>query len=344
MENEYRQILEVESTDAYIALFGLNDENISLIREELGVEVFVHGTQIQLSGEEEKVELAKLAISKLLEILARGEGIDRTRIRYCIELAREGNADAIGEIMKDTIAVTSRGRQVKCKTLGQRKYVDAIKKNTCVFAIGPAGTGKTYLAIAMAVVALKNKDVEKIVLTRPAVEAGEKLGFLPGDLAQKVDPYLRPLNDALHEMMGVDAYQRLVERGQIEVAPLAYMRGRTLNDAFIILDEAQNTDLRANEDVSHTHGHEFSYGDHRRCDADRPTRWQKEWAGGGSRGIARCKGYCHRPSFAQGRCASRTGAGHCAGLRKARGTPGSAAPHRAPLPARFRREEPWRRS
>ena len=241
MENEYRQILEVESTDAYIALFGLNDENISLIREELGVEVFVHGTQIQLSGEEEKVELAKLAISKLLEILARGEGIDRTRIRYCIELAREGNADAIGEIMKDTIAVTSRGRQVKCKTLGQRKYVDAIKKNTCVFAIGPAGTGKTYLAIAMAVVALKNKDIEKIVLTRPAVEAGEKLGFLPGDLAQKVDPYLRPLNDALHEMMGVDAYQRLVERGQIEVAPLAYMRGRTLNDAFIILDEAQNT-------------------------------------------------------------------------------------------------------
>lgn len=162
MENEYRQILEVESTDAYIALFGLNDENISLIREELGVEVFVHGTQIQLSGEEEKVELAKLAISKLLEILARGEGIDRTRIRYCIELAREGNADAIGEIMKDTIAVTSRGRQVKCKTLGQRKYVDAIKKNTCVFAIGPAGTGKTYLAIAMAVVALKNKDIERL--------------------------------------------------------------------------------------------------------------------------------------------------------------------------------------
>ncbi len=241
MENEYRQILEVESTDAYIALFGLNDENISLIREELGVEVFVHGTQIQLSGEEEKVELAKLAISKLLEILARGEGIDRTRIRYCIELAREGNADAIGEIMKDTIAVTSRGRQVKCKTLGQRKYVDAIKKNTCVFAIGPAGTGKTYLAIAMAVVALKNKDIEKIVLTRPAVEAGEKLGFLPGDLAQKVDPYLRPLYDALHEMLGVDAYQRLVERGAVEVAPLAYMRGRTLNDAFIILDEAQNT-------------------------------------------------------------------------------------------------------
>jgi len=143
--------------------------------------------------------------------------------------------------MRDVIAITYRGRPVKCKTLGQKQYVDAIRDNTCTFAVGPAGTGKTYLAIAMAVVALKNKEIEKIILTRPAVEAGEKLGFLPGDLAQKVDPYLRPLYDALHEMMGVDAYQRLVERGAVEVAPLAYMRGRTLNDAFIILDEAQNT-------------------------------------------------------------------------------------------------------
>ncbi|MER2142602.1 MAG: PhoH family protein, partial [Eubacteriales bacterium] len=165
----------------------------------------------------------------------------RTRIRYAIGLAAEGKADRIGEIMRDVIAITYRGRQVTCKTLGQKQYVDAIKANTATFAVGPAGTGKTYLAIAMAVVALKNKEIERIILTRPAVEAGEKLGFLPGDLAQKVDPYLRPLYDALHEMLGVDAYQRLLERGAVEVAPLAYMRGRTLNDAFIILDEAQNT-------------------------------------------------------------------------------------------------------
>ena len=174
-------------------------------------------------------------------ILDRGEPVDRTRIRYAIELAKEGNADRIEEIMRDVIAITYKGKQVKCKTLGQRQYVEAMKKNTCVFAVGPAGTGKTYLAIAQAVVALKNKEVERMILTRPAVEGGEKLGFLPGDLAQKVDPYLRPLYDALHDMMGVESYQRMVERGTVEVAPLAYMRGRTLNDAFIILDEAQNT-------------------------------------------------------------------------------------------------------
>jgi phosphate starvation-inducible protein PhoH and related proteins len=180
-------------------------------------------------------------LERLVGIVARGEAIDKTRIRYAVELAGEGNADRIDEIMRDVIAITYRGRQVKCKTLGQKQYVEAIKANTCTFAVGPAGTGKTYLAIAMAVVALKNKDVERIILTRPAVEAGEKLGFLPGDLQQKVDPYLRPLYDALNDMMGAESYQRLLERGAVEVAPLAYMRGRTLNDAFIILDEAQNT-------------------------------------------------------------------------------------------------------
>ena len=236
-----KQTLYVESPEQFIGLFGIREENISLFREELGVEIFAHGSEVALTGEAEKVQLAKLTLEKLLEILLRGDPVDRTRIRYAIELASEGNADRIGEIMRDVIAITYRGRQVKCKTLGQKQYVEAIKKNTCAFGIGPAGTGKTYLAIAMAVVALKNKDVERIILTRPAVEAGEKLGFLPGDLAQKVDPYLRPLYDALHEMMGVEAYQRLVERGAVEVAPLAYMRGRTLNDAFIILDEAQNT-------------------------------------------------------------------------------------------------------
>ena len=244
MDNESLQITEhltMDSQEQFIGIFGIQEENLPLFREELGVEIYAHGNDIAITGEPEKVSLARLTLEKLGEIVARGENIDRTRIRYAIGLAAEGQADRIGEIMRDVIAITYRGRQVKCKTLGQKQYVDAIKQNTCTFAVGPAGTGKTYLAIAMAVVALKNKEIEKIILTRPAVEAGEKLGFLPGDLAQKVDPYLRPLYDALHEMMGVDAYQRLVERGAVEVAPLAYMRGRTLNDAFIILDEAQNT-------------------------------------------------------------------------------------------------------
>jgi phosphate starvation-inducible PhoH-like protein len=241
LEAQYKEVMEVESVDRFMALFGVRDENMGLLKQELGVEVFARGTELSITGEEEKVRLARLVMEKLLGILDRGEPVDRTRIRYAIELAKEGNADRIEEIMRDVIAITHKGKQVKCKTLGQRQYVEAMKKNTCVFAVGPAGTGKTYLAIAQAVVALKNKDVERIILTRPAVEAGEKLGFLPGDLAQKVDPYLRPLYDALHDMMGVESYQRMVERGTVEVAPLAYMRGRTLNDAFIILDEAQNT-------------------------------------------------------------------------------------------------------
>ena len=234
-------MLRVEAPEQFISLFGIREENMRLFQEELGVELYAHGGEVTISGEPEKVALARLTLEKLLEIIQRGEPVDRTRIRYAIGLAGEGKADRIGEIMRDAIAITYRGRQVKCKTLGQKQYVDAIRSNTCTFAVGPAGTGKTYLAIAMAVVALKNKDIERIILTRPAVEAGEKLGFLPGDLAQKVDPYLRPLYDARHEMLGLDAYQRLVERGAVEVAPLAYMRGRTLNDAFIILDEAQNT-------------------------------------------------------------------------------------------------------
>ena len=244
MENYVHEATErmpIESAEEFIGLFGLKEENIALFRDELGVDIQAGSGEIVLSGDSDKVELAKITLEKMSEIIRRGETVDRTRIRYAISLAEEGNADRIGEIMRDVIAVTSRGRQVKCKTLGQKSYVDAIRKNTCTFAVGPAGTGKTYLAIAMAVVAMKNKEIERIILTRPAVEAGEKLGFLPGDLAQKVDPYLRPLYDALHDMLGLDAYQRLVERGAIEVAPLAYMRGRTLNDAFIILDEAQNT-------------------------------------------------------------------------------------------------------
>ncbi len=239
--NIHKTQMQVDSADHFISLFGLHDENVDILRRELGVEIFAHGGEITISGEREKAELCKVVLKKLLEIVQRGEAVDQTRLRYAIDLASEGNADRIGEIMQGVIAITNKGRQVKCKTIGQKAYVDAIKKNTCTFAIGPAGTGKTYLAIAMAVVALKNKDAERIILTRPAVEAGEKLGFLPGDLQQKVDPYLRPLYDALNDMMGPEAYARLFERQAVEVAPLAYMRGRTLNDAFIILDEAQNT-------------------------------------------------------------------------------------------------------
>ena len=233
--------MSVEDSENLLSLFGINDENLELIKKELGISIYAHGTDITLSGAEKDVQTAYLTLEKLLEIIKKGDSIDKTRIRYAIDLAASGNAERINEIMRDVIAITWRGRQVKCKTLGQKKYVDSIKKNTCTFGIGPAGTGKTYLAVAMAVVALKNKDIERIILTRPAVEAGEKLGFLPGDLQQKVDPYLRPLYDAINEMMGAEAFARLMEKQAVEVAPLAYMRGRTLSDAFIILDEAQNT-------------------------------------------------------------------------------------------------------
>ncbi len=231
----------VEDAGSLMPLFGLNDENIELIKKELGISLFTRGGEITLTGEEDSVSAAITTLEKLTQIIKRGDSIDKTRILYAIDLAREGNAERIEEIMQGVIAITFKGRQVKCKTLGQKKYVDAIKHNTCTFGIGPAGTGKTYLAVAMAVVALKNKDAERIILTRPAVEAGEKLGFLPGDMQQKVDPYLRPLYDALFDMLGADTYQKYLERGNIEVAPLAYMRGRTLDSAFIILDEAQNT-------------------------------------------------------------------------------------------------------
>ncbi len=174
-------------------------------------------------------------------MMHHGEAVDLSRIRYAVALAREGRLDEMEEMLADVVAITHRGRRIQCKTLGQKEYVNAVRSGELTLAVGPAGTGKTYLAMAMAVVALKNKEVERIVLTRPAVEAGERLGFLPGDMTQKVDPYLRPLYDALYEIMGVESYQRLLERGTLEVAPLAFMRGRTLSDAFIILDEAQNT-------------------------------------------------------------------------------------------------------
>lgn len=243
MESEslIRRALDLDSMEQVLALFGNLDENAETIMSRTGTRISAEGPQILVSGEEENVELAVTVLNKLVAMLRRKERIDKSRINYAVELAREGQADMIDAIMQDVIAITARGRQVRCKTLGQRQYVEAIKKNIVTFATGPAGTGKTYLAMAMAVVAFKNKEVERIVLTRPAVEAGEKLGFLPGDLQNKVDPYLRPLYDALYELMGLENFQKLQERGAIEVAPLAYMRGRTLNDSFIILDEAQNT-------------------------------------------------------------------------------------------------------
>ncbi|MBQ8537253.1 MAG: PhoH family protein, partial [Clostridia bacterium] len=227
--------------DAYLSLFGMNDQNAALIEQETGVALSLRDTELCLTGDGEQTLLAQQVIEKLLDMIRRGEMVDRSRIRYAIALAREGQVDRLDEVMRDVVAITHRGKQIKCKTLGQRHYIQTIKDHDLTIAVGPAGTGKTYLAMALAVVALRNKEVERIVLTRPAVEAGEKLGFLPGDLTQKVDPYLRPLYDALYDFMGVDAYQRLFERGVVEVAPLAYMRGRTLSDSFIILDEAQNT-------------------------------------------------------------------------------------------------------
>lgn len=239
-KNKVELSIDVDNLDQLIALFGAFDENAKAIEKETGASIVSRNTHIAISGKQEDAELAKVVVDKLLGMIRRHDKIDLSKIRYAVELAREGNADAIEEIMADVIAITNKGRQVKSRTIGQKRYIKAIRENTVVFGIGPAGTGKTYLAMAMAVVALKNKEVERIILTRPAVEAGESLGFLPGDLQNKVDPYLRPLYDALYEFLGAETFARLTERGVIEVAPLAYMRGRTLADAFIVLDEAQN--------------------------------------------------------------------------------------------------------
>lgn len=232
--------VSVESMDEMIRLFGVFDENLKIIEEETGARIRAEGDCIKIEGDEASAELAATVADKLLMMLRRGEAIDRSRIRYAIDLAKEGNAELITELLDDVVAFTNKGRRIKCKTFGQKKYVSALKQHTVVFGVGPAGTGKTYLAVAMAVLAYKNKEVEKIILTRPAVEAGEKLGFLPGDLQNKVDPYLRPLYDALYDFLGAESFKSMSERGAIEVAPLAYMRGRTLSDAYIILDEAQN--------------------------------------------------------------------------------------------------------
>lgn len=233
--------LEVDSIEHAMELFGDFDKNIRIVEEAFGVKIISRDNEIKVSGSNEGVLKARTVLRRLINLVTEGDIITKQSVGYLVQLANENKIEKVNDFNADNVCITARGKQIKCKTHGQKKYIDTIRKNDVVFGIGPAGTGKTFLAVAMAVTAFKNKEVNRIVLTRPAVEAGEKLGFLPGDLQNKVDPYLRPLYDSLYEMMGFDAYQNYLEKGMIEVVPLAYMRGRTLDDSFIILDEAQNT-------------------------------------------------------------------------------------------------------
>ena len=235
------KIVSVERVEDLIAVFGSFDENIRRIEDALGVNIVNRGNELKIVGEPEAVDKAARTLEGLLTIAARGEVIDEQRVRYLLTLVQEGNDDQVSRIAKDVVCISAKGKPIKAKTVGQQNYMKAIQKNTITIGVGPAGTGKTYLAVAAAVAAFRERQVNRIILTRPAVEAGERLGFLPGDLQNKVDPYLRPLYDALFDMLGAETFQKYQERGSIEVAPLAYMRGRTLDDSFIILDEAQNT-------------------------------------------------------------------------------------------------------
>ena len=238
---QVERIVSADRVDDLIAVFGSFDENIRRIEENLGVRITYRDTDLKVTGDEEQVDKAVRTLEGLLTLAAKGETIDEQRVRYLITLVSEGNADQVQKIAQDVVCITAKGKPIKAKTVGQQKYMRAIQNNTITIGVGPAGTGKTYLAVAAAVAAFRERTINRIILTRPAVEAGERLGFLPGDLQNKVDPYLRPLYDALYELMGVENFQKYLERGVIEVAPLAYMRGRTLNDSYIILDEAQNT-------------------------------------------------------------------------------------------------------
>ncbi|MCA1039074.1 PhoH family protein [Bacillus infantis] len=233
--------VHLEDPNEAIALIGNSDANLKIIEQELNVSVVTRGETIFVSGEAEAVELAGQILDKLIYVIRKGINISGRDVMYSIQMAKKGTLEYFSDLYEEEITKNAKGKSIRVKTLGQRQYINAIKTNDLVFGIGPAGTGKTYLAVVMAVNALKNGNVKRIILTRPAVEAGESLGFLPGDLKEKVDPYLRPLYDALHDILGAEHTQRLIERGTIEIAPLAYMRGRTLDDAFVILDEAQNT-------------------------------------------------------------------------------------------------------
>ena len=235
------RVVNAERVEDLIAVFGSFDENIRRIEDALNVQIVNRGTDLKVSGDEEMADKAVRTLEGLLALAAKGEVIDEQRVRYLITLVNEGNDHQVAQMAKDVVCITAKGKPIKAKTVGQQTYMKAIQKNTVTIGVGPAGTGKTYLAVAAAVAAFREKSVNRIILTRPAVEAGERLGFLPGDLQNKVDPYLRPLYDALYDMLGAETFQKYQERGSIEVAPLAYMRGRTLDDSFIILDEAQNT-------------------------------------------------------------------------------------------------------
>ena len=234
--------INAERVEQLIDVFGSFDENVKKIEQAFGVHITNRNTELKVTAEdEEAVDAGARAIEALLALAAKGEEIDDQKVRYLIDLVRAGKEEQVTKMAKDVVCVTAKGRPVKAKTIGQQTYLKAISKNTITIGVGPAGTGKTYLAVAQAVAAFRAKEVNRIILTRPAVEAGERLGFLPGDLQNKVDPYLRPLYDALFDMLGPETYNKYLERGNIEVAPLAYMRGRTLDESFIILDEAQNT-------------------------------------------------------------------------------------------------------
>lgn len=241
MNSLVEKIVAFDRIEHAMNLFGNYDENIHIIEEAFDVKVISRDDEIRIVGGQENVEKAEKVIQRLVAIAAQGDIITKQNVTYLVDLANDNQLDKVKDYLADYICLTARGKQIKSKTHGQKKYVNAIKDNDIVFGIGPAGTGKTFLAVAMAVTAFRNKEVNRIILTRPAVEAGEKLGFLPGDLQNKVDPYLRPLYDSLYEIMGAETYTKYLEKGMIEVAPLAYMRGRTLDDSFIILDEAQNT-------------------------------------------------------------------------------------------------------
>lgn len=241
MARETERIVNADRVEDLISVFGSFDENIRKIEESLGVNIINRGTDLKVSGDEESVDKAVKTLEGLLTLASKGEMIDDQRVRYLITLVKEGNDAQVAQMAKDVVCITAKGKPIKAKTVGQQHYMKAIAKNTITIGVGPAGTGKTYLAVAAAVAAFRERTVNRIILTRPAVEAGERLGFLPGDLQNKVDPYLRPLYDALYDMLGAETFQKYQERGSIEVAPLAYMRGRTLDDSFIILDEAQNT-------------------------------------------------------------------------------------------------------
>ncbi len=236
------QKINLDRIEQAAELFGSFDGNIKLLEREYGVSLIFRDSELKITGEDpQAVDRAARAVRSLVTLIGSGETLTEQNVRYCMRMVAEDSEDKVAKLAGDCICITSKGKPIKPKTVGQRTYCDNIKKSTITIGVGPAGTGKTYLAVAMAVTAFRAQEVNRIILTRPAVEAGEKLGFLPGDLQQKVDPYLRPLYDALFDMLGAETYQRYVERGNIEVAPLAYMRGRTLDDSFIILDEAQNT-------------------------------------------------------------------------------------------------------